>query len=101
MRSIPLRAKYPRLYTQLMEKLEKFGLHTIDVKADILFNEKDTETISIKYGDQFREECHFQMAPGKPDAKLAAFLDETAEKCKKQAIEDYYTFMDIRPVKTR
>lgn len=101
MRSIPLRAKYPNLFTQLAEKLEKFGLHTIDVKADILFNENDTETISIKYGDQYKKECLFKDVQEDSDENLAAFLDETVEKCRKQAVEDYYTYMDIRPVKIK
>ncbi|HET7521844.1 MAG TPA: hypothetical protein VFJ73_00830 [Bacillales bacterium] len=103
MHRVPLRAKYPKAYDQLAKKLEEQGLHAYDVKADVLpENHSSSETLSVKFGKNFSEECRLTITQDEHfDERLSAFLDETAEACKQQAVDDYYAFMNIQPVKMR
>lgn len=101
MLSMPLRAKYPKIYSELAKKLDQAGLHAFEVKADILLDQDSSEKISIKFGDGYTRESLFHLEQEKTGKYLDVFLNETIEKCQNQAVEDYYTFMDIRPVKVK
>lgn len=103
MKTAPLRAKYPSIYERLKEKLNEHGLNVFDIHANVVTEDK-SETLSVKYGKDFCEERLLTIAQNEhfvTNQALEAFLNETAEACKQQTIDDYYSFMNIRPVKIR
>ncbi|HET7658626.1 MAG TPA: hypothetical protein VFK37_10055 [Bacillales bacterium] len=101
---IPLRAKYPEIHERLTKELEARGVHIFEVKADIIHdNNNEVEKLSIKFGDQFAQECVMNLNGSQrlSDPEVSEFLMKTAEACQAQAVEDYHGFMNIQPVKPR
>ncbi|HET7627184.1 MAG TPA: hypothetical protein VFK44_02245 [Bacillales bacterium] len=98
----PLQAKHPEIYKPLTECLEQKGIHVFDVKAEAMIVPNTLETvISVKYGNDYLQETRFSMSkdelavPIEQNKALLAFLEKTAESCRKATEDEYQAFMSL------
>lgn len=93
----PLRLRYPAVYQDLIEKLNKVGLQPYDVIADITDLEcQEQVLVRIRFGRMYQrsmEQAFYEERMHEIGNEILDFLDQVVRACQQTNVAEYREFI--------